>query len=212
MQLDDALAQIRTIRGQIARSEVYRGTRAGTLAATALLANAAAVFQSAVVPLPDLRPNLYTAWWVATAAAACAIVSLQILITYRRCPYAHERATTRATLACVTPPLAAGAAVTGLFALRGAHEWLPGLWPIFISLTLFSIRTLLPRAIGVVALAYGLAGAAILMFLRGSAALDAWVMGSVFTVGQLAVALVLYWNLERGSNGAGASGDTTPLN
>lgn len=197
MHLDDALNQIRTIRGQIARSEVYRGTRATTVAATAVVANAAAFFQNYFVPRPDLRPNLYTAYWTAVAGAAAAIISIQIWITYRRFSFSHERATTRATVAAAAPPIAAGALVTGLFALRGAHGWLPGLWPIFISLTLFSVRTMLPRAIGFVAFGYALAGAGILYYLRDANAMAPWVMGSVFTFGQIAVAVVLYWNLER---------------
>ncbi|MBI3818666.1 MAG: hypothetical protein HY286_08255 [Planctomycetes bacterium] len=197
MHLDDALDQIATIRGQIARSEVYRGTRAGTMAATALIANIAAWMQPAVVSRPDLQPNLYTAYWVAAAILAFAVVGVQISITYIRCPHDHERATTRAAVACVAPPLAAGAAVTAVFALRGAHEWLPGLWPIFISLALFGLRTMLPRVIGIVALAYAAAGAWILLYLRGADALAPWVMGSVFTAGQSAGAIVLYWNLER---------------
>ncbi|MFN0207351.1 MAG: hypothetical protein ACKVS6_13680 [Planctomycetota bacterium] len=197
MHLEDALHQIRAIRGQLARSEIYKGTRAGTLAATAMIANIGALLQPFAIERPELQPNVYVLFWTGAAIAAASIVSAQILYTYIRCPREHERATTRAAFFAVIPPIAIGALVSAVLAARNHHDLLPGLWPIFISLTLFSIRPLLPRAIGYVALGYALAGACILIFLSGPAAFSPWVMGLTFTIGQLATALVLYWNLER---------------
>jgi hypothetical protein len=203
MHLEDALNQIRAIRGQIARSEVYRGTRAGTLAATALVAQLAALLQPFVVGRPHERPNVYILFWTVAAATAASIVGIQILYTYLHCPREHERATTRVALATVTPPIAAGALVTAALSMRGAHDLLPGVWPIFISLTLFAARPLLPRAIGFVALGYALAGCAALLLLPSPEVFEPWVMGLTFTSGQLATAAVLYWNLERPSASKG---------
>jgi hypothetical protein len=73
---------------------------------------------------------------------------------------------------------------------------LPGLWAVVFGLGVFATRPYLPRAVGWVGLYYLTAGA----FLLGRspfAELSGWSVGGVFGLGQLATALVLYWNLER---------------
>src|SRR4030095_5730108 len=197
VRLDDALLQIREIRGQLAHTGVFRGTRALTIASTALVAVVTAFLQPRLVEQPVLEPRAYLLVWLSAAALATAVIGGQVLVTYFRCTNSHERATTRTAFALVMPALAAGALVTLALGVRGSVALLPGLWPLFVGLSLFSTRHLLPKATGIVALGYVLAGSAILLARPGAPALEPWVMGSTFSLGQLALAGVLYWNLER---------------
>jgi hypothetical protein len=132
-----------------------------------------------------------------TAAAALAIVGMQVVHTYRRTLSAQDRATTRAVLAAVGPPIALGALLTVVLPARGLHALLPALWPILTGLCVFAARPHFPRGSGALALGYSLAGVSILGFLSAAEALQPWVMGLTFTLGQIAASAVFYWNLER---------------
>ena len=97
------------------------------------------------------------------------------------------------------PCLAAGALVT-LAVARHAPQvaWiLPGFWQVLFSLGVFASCRLLPAPIALVGVFYLLAGAA---NLAGGALFELfspWAMGLPFAAGQLAIACVLYWHLER---------------
>jgi hypothetical protein len=197
MHLEDALTQIREIRGQLARTEIYRGTRAATLAATAVLAGVAAILQPLVVSRPEIQSWAFVGYWSATAAIALGIIGIQVLHTARRAHSLQDNATTRAVLMAVAPAIAAGAAVTVILAARGETPLLPGLWPIFIALSVFAARAHFPKGSGSLALAYALAGIAILGFVPREDALRPAVMGLTFGIGQLGAAAVFHWNLER---------------
>src|SRR5258708_6260503 len=84
-------------------------------------------------------------------------------------------------------------AITGVLACCAAL--LPGLWSLSFSLGIFAARPNLPRGIGWVGLFYLLAGTLLLTPVGTS--LGALGMGGAFGFGQLFMALVLYWNLER---------------
>jgi len=199
MQLEEALHQIREIRGQLVRSETFRGTRAVSVAATGVVAIAAAALQPVVVPMPEVTPLAFLGYWIAVATLAVAIGGAQLLDTYVASRSAHERATTRAVLGQFLPPIGAGALVTAVVTSVDPAfvRWLPGLWAIFTGLGLFAARPFLPKAIGFVALGYLFAGTLVLLFRRGDEAFHPWVMGATFGLGQLAGALVLFWNIER---------------
>lgn len=207
MQLEQALREISEIRGHLVRSETFRGTRAVSVAATGVVAAAAAALQPFVLSVPEATPLLFLGYWIAVAAVAAGIGGAQLLDTYVASRSAHERATTRAVLGQFVPPIAAGALVTLVVtAVDPAFvRWLPGLWAIFTGLALFAARPFLPKAIGFVALAYLLAGTVILLFRRGDEAFFPWVMGTTFGAGQLGCALVFYWNIERKERAAHAA-------
>jgi hypothetical protein len=196
-RIEDALTQIQEIRGQLARTELYRGTRAASLAATSALAALAALLQPVVVPSPVVAPGGYVAFWSATAALALGIVGFQVLHSYRRTLSAQDRATTREVLASVAPAIGAGALVTAALTMRGLAALLPGLWPVFIGISVFAARSHFPKGSGALALGYVASGVWILAFEEGEDAFRPWVMGITFGLGQLAAAAVFYWNLER---------------
>ena len=75
--LEKALSEISAIRGQIARGTEFQGYGPATLAATGVLALAAAVAQSAWLPDPAAAMTAYLALWAATAALSCPATALR---------------------------------------------------------------------------------------------------------------------------------------
>ena len=73
--LEKALSEISAIRGQIARGTEFQGYGPATLAATGVLALAAAVAQSVWLPDPAASMTAYLALWAATAAVSAASIS-----------------------------------------------------------------------------------------------------------------------------------------
>ena len=74
---------------------------------------------------------------------------------------------------------------------------LPGVWSILCSLGLFASGGLLPKPIYLVACYYLSAGVYALMYDHSHETFSSWTMIVTFGIGQLLVAGVLYWCLER---------------
>jgi hypothetical protein len=197
MRFTDALSQISEIHEHLAKGEVYRGFRSLPVALSGVCGVAAAVVQPRLMPADDPMSGLV--YWLCVAAAGGIIGGSEILYNYlfRDDPYAQRR--TRKVVGQFVPCLAAGAAITW-----GVVHWgealipmLPGFWAIIFSLGIFAARPYLPRAIGWVALYYLVVGLRLLWLAPGAGSLWGWSLGGAFGAGQLAAALVLYWNLER---------------
>lgn len=198
MELRDALAQIAEIRAGVAATERFRGYRAVPVAASGLLAAAAAAVQPHLVPAPATDLNAYLLLWLTVAAAGAAAAGVRIALRDWFDPHPLTRDVTRLAVAQFAPCLLAGGLVTAAVA-RHAPElgWaLPGLWQVLFSLGIFASCRLLPRAVVWVGLFYLLAGTWNLGFGK-LAPFSPWAMGLPFGAGQLAAAGVLYWNLER---------------
>ena len=76
---------------------------------------------------------------------------------------------------------------------------LPGLWSLLFGVGIFAARPYVPRASGWVGLYYWVAGLALLWSSHNIDTLSPWAVGGTFGIGQLLGAVVLYWNLERGT-------------
>jgi hypothetical protein len=74
---------------------------------------------------------------------------------------------------------------------------LPGLWQIFFALGIFASARLLPRPLIGAAVFYLMTGLLCVICARGEHALSPWAMGLPFGIGQLGIAALLYWTLER---------------
>ena len=198
-ELHEALEQISAIRGHLVTAETFRGYRAVPAAATGVVALLAALAQPTLAGDPVVQPVWYVMLWVGAAVLCAAGVGAQMLHGYLNCASAHRRATTRIVVGQLLPSLTTGALLTWILTWRHPDlvALLPGLWAMLVSLGVFASRRHLPRTIGWVGLYYLVCGAAILHYLPGREALAPWVMGATFGVGQLAAAMVLYWNLER---------------
>ncbi len=199
MELQEALSQIAEIRSRVAASQRFRGYRAVPVATSGVLALLAAAVQPLLLANPAETLVGYLALWVTTALLGASASASGILLRYRAgadSPLAREL--TRLAVSQFAPCIAAGALVT-LVIVRHTPEvgWiLPGIWQVLFSLGVFASCRLLPRAIVGVGIFYLLSGAFTLSA-GPDVAFSPWMMGIPFGVGQLSVAAILYWNLER---------------
>ena len=195
MHLDKALSQISEIHAQVLKAEVFRGYRATTMLATAAIALFAAFLQTSY--LPAATPLQFTGFWVGVAVLCVLICAADIYWRSLRISPATQRWRTVLVVAQSLPALLVGAVVTGVLLERGtAEHLLPGLWSTTFALGIWAARPYLPKAVGWVALFYVFAGTWLLV--RAEAPVPSpWGMGWTFGVGQCALALVLYMNVER---------------
>ena len=201
-ELRTALDQISQIHAQLARSETYRGYRAAPTALGAGIGMLAASFQNDIV-----RDGAsYVEYWLLVASFAGLLGLTGSLRRIVRPESLGDRRRSLSALAQLFPTLGLGALLAVLLADK-APGLLPGLWSALWALGLWSSRPYLPRAIGVVALWFGLASLWLLAHSSPQIVPSARGMGLVFGAGQLALACVLWLRLERRDpQGAAARG------
>jgi hypothetical protein len=191
--LDKALAEITAIRAQMARGSEFRGYGPATLAATGILAFAAAFGQALWIADPDREIEAYLALWTATAALSAVLIGVEMVARTRRVHAGLAEHMLSAAIEQFLPAGMAGVLLT-IVLLRFAPEsqWmLPGLWQIIYSLGVFASCRFLPRPVFAAGLWYLGAGLACLAFARGADAFSPWAMGVPFGLGQLFVAAVV---------------------
>lgn len=195
-EIDRALADIATIRTQLARGELHRGLGPAAMAATGALAAMVALVQGLLFAEAGLVAYLTT--WVVTAFVAAAIAGAELVTRSRRYHSRLADAMIATAVADFLPAAGAGALLLVVLArVEPAALWmLPGLWQVLVGLGLFAASRTLPRAVAFVAAFYVVAGLATLMFAAAAHAPTAAMMGVPFTLGQLGLALVLYIGLR----------------
>ena len=199
MELHEALSHIAEIRARAAAAERFSGYRAVPVGTSGVLAVLAAVFQPLLVPNPSADLTGYLSMWLSTAVIGAAAAGSGLLVRHRTALHPLSRELTRLAVGQFVPCLVAGALVT-LAIARHAPEFawaLPGLWQVIFALGMFASCRLLPRATVGVAIFYLLAGTVNLSLGHSTVAFSPWAMGLPFGLGQAAMAVVLYWNLER---------------
>src|SRR2546423_6227672 len=196
MQLHDALTQISEIRQQIAKSQVFRGYRAATVAFSGIVAFVAAGVQRFIAPDPAQRIQPYLVLWLSAAALSMLVIAIEMIVRGRRS--ALQAQVTMLAVEQFVPCLVAGAMLTYVLThFANTVLWmLPGLWAILFSLGAYASSRLLPRATFWAASFYLIAGCACLVLAKGDAAFSPWAMGLTFGCGQLLTAAILYWTLE----------------
>jgi hypothetical protein len=205
--LHRALHDIRSIRRQLAQSTQFRGYGPVTLAATGVLALAAAAAQAVWLPQPADHLLVYAAIWISTAVLSAALIAVQTITRANRMHSGLADEMIRMAVEQFLPAVLAGALLTAvLWRAAAAQLWmLPGLWQVVYSLGIFSSCRFLPRpmlAAGAWYLASGLACLA----LGDVRALSPWTMGVAYAVGQGLTAGILFVaapeNLEGGTDEA----------
>jgi hypothetical protein len=199
-----ALAQIHAIRGQLARGTEFRGYGPETVAATGLLAAAAAVFQSLALKNPDRSVLGYLAIWIATAALALLVTGFQTVTRTRRVHPGLARQMMLAAGESFLPAIVAGGLVT-LVLLRSAPRelWmLPGLWQIFYGLGIFASGRFVPRQMLAIGAWFLATGTLCLTTGTGTHALSPWEMGFPFGIGQLLIAAALKFDYRESEDDA----------
>jgi hypothetical protein len=198
MELRDALDQIHDIRTQLAHTLTFRGYRAASTAFTAIVAMSAAIVQTWWAGDGEVSLHQYLKIWFSAAIVSLIVVGIEIAVRCRRSRHPLQRELSLAAVEQFSPCLMAGVLLTYVI-VQFAEDlaWaLPALWMILFSLGVFASRRLLSRPVVFVAAYYLLAGLLALTMRRG-AQFQPWVMGSVFGIGQLFAAAILYWTIER---------------
>ena len=192
--LDKALADILTIRSQIAAGTAFRGYGPATLALTGCLAFATAALQALWLDNPTAHPLTFFAGWTTTAIISAGMVWVEMQARSRR---HHSGLADIMIQQAVEQFLPAGAAGVMLAITLGKFApetlWLlPGIWQIFVSLGVFASARSLPRTIVFVGAWYFVAGFLTLAVASQSHTLSPWTMGLPFTFGQLLMAMILF--------------------
>jgi hypothetical protein len=191
-ELQQALAEIRSIRDQMARGMEFRGYGPSTLAATGVLALLAACAQAHWLPDPQRDAGEYLRLWTATAAVSFTVILIETVLRAQREHPVLAPQMVRSALEQFVPAVVAGLLMTAVLARRSESSlWmLPGLWQLIFSLGVFASCRFLPRPMFAVGLWYLSAGL-VCLALGEARALSPWAMGIPFGVGQLLVAAVL---------------------
>jgi hypothetical protein len=199
MELHEALAQISEIRDHLARTETFEGYRSATVAASGVLALAAAGVQSASIPHPMDRLDAYLTLWVGVAIAGAAMAAAEMFIRCRRSASDSAVRLTRMAVEQFLPCVVVGGLLTvAIAAVAPETAWmLPGLWALVFGLGVFASAKLLPKPVAWVAAYYVIAGIACIAVGKRLEPLSPWLMVSTFGIGQLLASAALYWSLER---------------
>jgi hypothetical protein len=192
--LRKALADIGSIRQQLAAGTMFRGFGPAVVAATGLLAAATATAQSLWLGDPAHRPLLFLAAWAATAVVGAALIGAEMIARTRRHHAGLADAMLHNAIEQSLPAGIAGAAI-GIVLVAFAPDtlWmLPGLWQVFLGLGIFASVRSLPRAVALAGAWYVAAGVFVLALSSQTQALSPWTMGLPFVVGQLMLAAILH--------------------
>lgn len=206
MELHDALAHIAEIRHRVAGAQQFRGYRAGPVAATGLVAFAAAALQPLLIPTPAADLAGYLTLWTAASALGVLLPGLPIAVRdYLAGPTATRQLTREAVLQ-FAPCLLAGALLTAAVSrhVSSAAPLLPGLWQVLFGLGVLAGARLLPKPIAFVGAWYLGCGAVCVALGSAEFAFSPVLMAVPFGVGQLVTAAVLYWHYEREADRAPA--------
>lgn len=196
--LREALSEIESIRGQMARYTEFRGFGPVTLAGTGVLAIVIASIQGRWGIDLELESVRFLAMWIAAAAVSLTLIGIDTVARSRRI---HSLLATQMVHAAVEqflPAIVAGILLTAVVARSAPQSlWmLPGLWQMLFSLGVFASCRFLPRGTFWVGVWYLATGMACLAIGRDVSA-SPWEMGIPFGVGHLMVAGVLQFGYRR---------------
>jgi hypothetical protein len=191
--LDKALADILTIRSQIAAGTAFRGYGPATAAATGALALITTLAQFLLLGEPTAEPLIFFAGWAATAAVSAALIWIEMLARSRRHHSGLADAMIHQAAEQFLPSAVAGV-LLAVMLWKFAPEtlcMLPGLWQVMVSLGVFASVRSLPRTVAVAGAWYFVAGFTTLLLASQDHALSPWTMGLPFVIGQLLMAAIL---------------------
>jgi hypothetical protein len=193
--LHKALADIGSIRQQVAAGTMFRGFGPAVVAVTGLLAAVTATAQSVWLDETGLQPIAFLAAWAATAAVSAALIGAEMIARTRR----HHGGLADAMLInAVEQALPAGIAGVAIALVMiqfapGTLWVLPGLWQVLVGLGIFASVRSLPRAVAWAGTWYVAAGVVVLALSSQTQALSPWAMGLPFVIGQLLLAAILHF-------------------
>jgi len=196
--LDKALADIITIRSQIAAGTAFRGYGPAAVAATGGVALLTAVLQYVLLAEPTGHPLTFLFGWAFAAAVSALMIWIEMLARSRRHHSGLADAMIHQAIEQFLPAGVAGvllAVVLWKFAPE-ALWLLPGLWQVLVSLGVFASVRSLPRSVALAGTWYFVSGFIVVLLASQSHTLSPWTMGLPFVIGQWLMAAILYFASE----------------
>ena len=192
--LQQALAEIHSIRSHVARGTEFRGYGPASVAASGVLALLVAAFQSQwMTKHANSDLSVWLAVWAGTAGVSLLLSSFETFTRARRVHRGFAREMVQSALEQFLPALVVGSLLTVVLLRVAPQEcWmLPGLWQLIFSLGVFASCRFLPRQMFAVGVWYLAAGLFCLAAGGATRTLSPWLMGIPFGAGQLMIAAVL---------------------
>jgi hypothetical protein len=192
MEVRQALADLAEVRGRLATVQRFDGYSGTAAIASGLAALAAGAVQFVVAPHPAgaAQGLAYLTIWLACLGIALAINYGAIVAWKARHPGLQAAAQMRTVGLTIVPAIAAGGVITLALVMRGLFDLLPGMWCAAYALGLFASRSMVPREVVYVAIAFGTA-AALLLLVPGTDSLAWWIMPAAFGLGQIAIGAIV---------------------
>jgi hypothetical protein len=142
----------------------------------------------------------YVAIWIACLAFALAVNYGAVVVWLARNWSSRTRTELRTAAITILPSISAGGAFTAALLARGEVGMLPGTWALCYGLGLIAARSMLPRGVLPIALAFAATGAT-LLFAAGTNALTWWVMPLTFGLGQTLIGVLILRDDETAREG-----------
>ncbi|HEV3085700.1 MAG TPA: hypothetical protein VGX96_00650 [Candidatus Elarobacter sp.] len=192
MDVTRAIADLDEVRSRLASVQRFRGLSGPAAIASAIGAFACGLLQLAVVPDPRGAEGAgtYVAIWIACLAFALAVNYGAAGVWIVKNWSSRTRTELQTAAVAIVPSVVAGGAFTAALLARGEIGLLPGTWALCYGLGLLAARSMLPRGVVPVAIAFATIGSA-LLFAAGTNALAWWVMPLTFGVGQSAIGMLI---------------------
>jgi hypothetical protein len=192
MEVRQAMADLAEVRGRLATIQRFDGYSGTAAVASGVVAILAGLTQAALAPQPsdDAGRRLYLWIWLSCLGCALAINYGAIVVWRARHRDAQAGFQFRSAGMSIVPAVAAGGVITLALLLRGLDDLLPGMWCATYALGLFASRAMVPGAVVVVAVAFGAAGATLLLT-PGLNPLAWWIMPAAFGLGQIAIGTIV---------------------
>ncbi|MBD5655691.1 MAG: hypothetical protein IAI50_11020 [Candidatus Eremiobacteraeota bacterium] len=196
MEVRQALADLAEVRGRLATVQRFDGYSGTAAIASGIVAVVAGLAQALIVPEPHTadQRRLYLLIWLSCLGCALAINYGAILVWRTSRRDAQAAVQFRTVGMSIVPALAAGGVVTLALLQRGLDELLPGMWCATYALGLFASRSMVPKSVIVVAVAFG-AAAAMLLLVPTVSPLAWWIMPVAFGGGQIAIGSIVLADL-----------------
>ena len=141
--------------------------------------------------------RIYFAIWLVCCAASIIVNYGAIAHWFVSDVSARDRWQTRTVGLSILPALVMGAALSAMLLRLGHVELLPGTWYSCYGVGLCASRTMIPRSVVPIAMAFVIAGCA-LFFAPPEIALQWWVMPIGFGAMQLFIGYAIYRDRKRG--------------
>ena len=192
MEVRQALADLAEVRGRLATVQRFDGYSGNAAVASGLVALAAGAAQFVLVPHPAGPAERLTYLWIWLVCLGLALaINYGAIVAWRsRHPDPQAAAQMRTVGFTILPAIAAGGVITLALVVRGLFDLLPGMWAAVYALGLFASRSMVPRPVVFVAIAFG-ASATLLLLLPNIEPLTWWIMPAAFGLGQIAIGAIV---------------------